>query len=567
MLQAIAKGRRILRGMDLGRAPAARSRTSSIPTRAFRRLRRAASIGVENALSGLALSELQYRLDARRDRRQPPGYNADYWRSFSRDSRVFLGYLKRWNALPAANGHRGSVAVVIMPWVETPAPWYHIMIAIGLVRRGRAVVLVWDDTGFPQRGLTKQNRAIGRALAYVGRTLPVVRVSAQNSVAAETDARQVDTLARQNLTWIRRGAPLSPEDTPLLRKVSGSLANSLPRIRGTLDHVDVDLVVVPGGVYGSSGLFRVLAAERGCRVATFDATPTVAKISVDGVAAQATDIPRAFAALLDSDAESRRAVRELAQEEFELREAGRDRRTTQVVPSQSTSNGDDCVLLPLNVEWDTAALGKHVFFADTVDWVTSTVAELLRLGAGPVVVRQHPSERHEAARSRLDVASILLERFGDDPRVRFIAADDPVSTYDLVRSARLVLPFVSTIGIEAAAMGKTVVLSGSAYYSDLGFVWDAATRDEYLDLVRRGVRGTLPLLRDQTDRAWLCYYLTAICNPVPTDFTPQPSDFPDWCRRAPDELFGDRAVADLLEALDRDVPVSLLRHNRISSNP
>jgi hypothetical protein len=518
----------------------------------------------------LALSELQYRLDARFGRQRPSDYNPDYWRSFTRDSRVFLGYLKRWRALPVANGQRGHAAVVIMPWVETAAPWQSIMIAIGLVRRGRAVVLVWDDTGFPQRGLTKQNRAIGRALAYVGRALPVVRVSTQPSVAQEeTDDRLVDTLARQNLTWRLRGAPVSPGNAPLLRKLSDSLASSLPRIRGTLDNVDVDLVVVPGGVYGTSGLFRLLAAERGCRVATFDGPPTIAKVCVDGVAAQATDIPRAFAALWDSPVETRQAARKLAQEEFELRQAARDRYTSQVVPSRSTSNSEDCVLMPLNIEWDTAALGRHVCFADTVDWVTSTVTAVLRLDAGPVVVRQHPAERRKRGRQRsqLDVASILLDRFGDDPRIRFVAADDPVSTYDLVRSARLVLPFASTVGIEAAAMGKAVVPAGSAYYADLGFVWVATSRDEYLDLVRRGVRGALPLLPDQVERAWLCYYLTTLCNPVPTSFTGQPSDFLDWSRRSPDELFGDPAVSDFLEALDRDIPVSLLRHARIASSP
>lgn len=516
----------------------------------------------------LALCDLQYRLDARRGRKQQRGYNPEYWRSFPRFGRFFLGYLKRWGALPAANGHREPVAVVIMPWVETPAPWYAIMLAIGLVRRGRDVVLVWDDTGFPERGLTKQNLAIGRVLAYVGRVLPVVRVSTQPSVAmVERDVQLVDTIAVQNFTWKHRGAQPSATYESRLTEIRDALTNSLPLIRGTLDHLDVDLVVVPGGVYGTSGLFRLLAAERGCRAATFDATPTVAKLCVDGVAAQATDIPRAFAALLDSDVETRRVACKLAEEEFDLRQAGLDRRTTQVVASQSTSNSADCVLIPLNVEWDTAALGMHAFFADTVDWVTSTVAEVLQLDdAGPVVVRQHPAERHKASHSQLDMASILLARFGDDERVRFVSAGDPVSTYDLIRSARVVLPFVSTIGIEAAAMGRPVVPSGSAYYADLGFVWAAASRDDYLGFVRRGVRGTLPLLPDQTDRAWLCYYLTTICNPVPTDFTGTPSDFPDWIRRAPDELFADPAVSDLLEALDRDIPVSLVRHARISSS-
>ena len=63
--------------------------------------------------------------------------------------------------------------------------------------------------------------------------------------------------------------------------------------------------------------------------------------------------------------------------------------------------------MPLNVEWDTAALGRHVVFDDTVDWLTSTIAVILEADAGPVIVRQHPSERRAPQRSRLDVAAIL----------------------------------------------------------------------------------------------------------------------------------------------------------------
>ena len=127
---------------------------------------------------------------------------------------------------------------------------------------------------------------------------------------------------------------------------------------------------------------------------------------------------------------------------------------------QSDQYPDGCVLIPLNVEWDTAALGRHVHFESTADWLVSTVSAVLDQDAGPVVVRQHPSERRPLQRSKLDVAALLRRRFGDDPRCQFVAADDPVSSYDLLRAARLVLPFVSTIGIEAAAMGKSVLISG-----------------------------------------------------------------------------------------------------------
>ena len=192
----------------------------------------------------------------------------------------------------------------------------------------------------------------------------------------------------------------------------------------------------------------------------------------------------------------------------------------------------------------------------------STVRTILDLDAGPIVVRQHPSERRKMQRSRLDMGALIENTFRGDPRCRFIAASDPVSSYDLLQSSRLVLPYVSTIGIEAAAMGKPVLISGDCYYAGLGFVWSATSREEYFRLLGSGLRGDLPLREEQAERAWLCYYLTAVQNRVPTDFTPHPDDFWSWCGRSPAALFSDPVVADILEALDSNVPLSLLRHER-----
>jgi hypothetical protein len=222
------------------------------------------------------------------------------------------------------------------------------------------------------------------------------------------------------------------------------------------------------------------------------------------------------------------------------------------------------VLIPLNVEWDTAALGRHVAFDDTVDWLTTTVRTVLDATAesDDVIVRQHPSERRPGQRSRLDLEGILGAHFGDDSRYSFVSATDPISSYDLLRSAEVVLPFTSNIGIEAAALGKTVLVAGSSFYAALGFTWSARSRDEYLLALRRALAGDLPPLADQQERAWLCYYLVAVRNRVWTEFTSVPADFAKWVRRSPSELFRDPEVADVLAALDDDIPVSLLRHER-----
>lgn len=505
----------------------------------------------------------------RREGNAPRGfYLEDYKRWFPRTGAMFLRYLKRHDALAMHRTPDGPpLGVVVVPWVSTPVAWYAIMVAIGLRRRGRRVVILWDDTGFPELHLEQQNRVIRKVLAYVGQQLPVVRISEESPAESlPGDIELVESMTLQNVTWITRGGSSAQEDLALEQTVGASLRASLPLIRAALDRLSLDCLVVAGGVYGTSGLFRQVAEAGGCRVATFDTDRRIGQLCVRGVAAQNTDIPRAFDVLWAAGDAERQVAIDIARAEVQSRLELNDSYGYQTMPAGgSAGDMSGAVVLPLNVEWDTAALGRHRHFANSVDWLIATIRTILETDEGPVVVRQHPSERRKLQRSNLDLASMLSENFGDEPRLRLIAADDAVNSYDLLQSARLVLPYVSTIAIEAAAMGKPVLISGQSYYSELGFVWTAASREEYFTLLRRGLRGELGLLPDQVARAWVCYYLTAVRNRIPTDFTPHPDDFWDWIRRSPDVLFAEVEVADILAAIDLDEPVSLRRHRRIST--
>jgi hypothetical protein len=424
------------------------------------------------------------------------------------------------------------------------------------------VVLIWDDSGFPERHAEGQQRAIAKVLEWVRQYLPIIKISDHQGVnLTSQNVEVIGRLTQQNVTWVLRGATPTEEDAGKIEHIRHSLTESWPLIKAALSQADFDYLVVPGGVYGTSGLFLHEGAAHGWRVATFDTDRRIAQICANGVAAQNQDIPRAFYALWDSGPSAWQEAVEIAEAEFRDRCETRDEYGFQVAPATGSDDiAESCILIPLNVEWDTAALGRHVAFESTADWLVSTVKELLTLDAGTVVVRQHPSERRKLQRSDSDIAGLLRSRFGDDPRCQFVAADDPISSYDLLRSARLVLPYVSTIGIEAAAMGKPVLISGRCYYGELGFVWSAASRDEYFELLHRGLRNELPVRSGQIQRAWLCYYLTAVKNRVSTDFTPHPDDFWTWCQQPLSSLINDPVVSDILESIDTGVPISLLRH-------
>jgi hypothetical protein len=486
-------------------------------------------------------------------------YRDDFPASFA----AFQRFVRRCALLDRISATK-PVGLVVLPWVGTAVPWYAIALAIGFAQRGREVMLIWDDTSFPDvtGSVELQNRLIRKMLAGVQDHLRWVRLSAEQPQAgSQLDEERLQRLTRQNLTWILRGRIPVESDFALARRCQDSLRSSLGFIRGLLQRVSFDSVIVPGGIYSSSCAFLLAGDEHNVRVATYDSRIASAAICVAGIAAQQQDIPEAFSQLWRSDTAERHTMIELAKEEHRLRMEARDLAQFQATRATGASAAAE-VLIPLNVDFDSAALGRHYLFDDTVDWVTRTIEFVLRRGSGTVVVRQHPSERRQLERSRLAMGAILRERFGEDRRLRFVAAEDPVSTYDLLRSASLVLPFVSTISMEAAAVSKPVLIAGRCYYSDLGFVWAAASRGEYFDLLERGLERRLPLLADQVEKAWLCYYLTQVCNRVWTSFTPQPPDFWKWVRQHPDQVYGDPAVIDILTSLSQGIPISLLRHER-----
>jgi Capsule polysaccharide biosynthesis protein len=489
-----------------------------------------------------------------------------YQERFVDTARVFELFVGRCASIEPAPGD-DPVAIVVMPWFGTPSPWSAIAIGLGLARRGRPVVFVWHDLPFPDPSayFRLQDDEIGRLMRQLGRRFPVIRISElpDAPVTGPADQALPNRLAEENLMWLRRGGRPATGDVEFHDRMRTQLAGALPKVRELFRAQQFGSAVVCGGVVGASGLYLAAGQAVGIRVATFDAGVGAMAIDVDGVAAQHPDAVQAFG-LLGAEAPAVRAIAiDAAQREFNSRRSGDDPDNYQLArPGGGSPVAPGCILIPLSVIHDAAALGQHHIFADAREWLVATIAALLDETTDEIVVRQHPSERKAGERSSFDVRTILQEAFGSNPQVRLIAAEDDVSTYDLLDSCRLALPFVSTIGIEAAALGKSVIVSGSVYYAGLGFVWAPQTREDYFDVLGRGARGELPLLPDQVDLAWQSYYLTAVCQRVWTNFTPQPPDFWRWVTRDPDELYDDPDVQDILSALDEGIPLSILRHRR-----
>lgn len=492
------------------------------------------------------------------------GFNPLRWLLNTRRMATLLRDFPTDAAQAASSGvHCG---IVITPWLTTWIPWFSLGVGVLLARKGNRVTFLLDDQPFGNvdwryhfvlaciRSVMKPLRARYRVI-----DLSTLRGGAPLDAPARAEAVR---LAHLNAVWQLRGEMVQDGREQYVTQCEQQMLVAYPAIARVLQPNAFDLLFVPGGVWGNSGIWVRCARAAGIRVGSYDSGTTgLVIIAANGVACQLQDIPAAFARLKAQGADSPDvdfAIRE-AQAEMQRRQAGTDNFAYQLQgDGANNAHYDGAVLLALNSSWDSAALGLHAVFEDTTDWIVQTVRHLLKHTDAPVIVRQHPAERLKFARSSDDYPTLLAKHFGQHPRLHFIAATDKVNSYELMNRVRAVVVYTSTIGTEAAAKGKPVVTASSSYYADLGFVDKATTREQYLRLLEQAARGELQVSAAQQRDAQLCYYLTQCCNWVFTPFNP--ADFHEWSCRPLSGWYADPNVQRLLSSLQDNTPVAYLRH-------
>ena len=454
--------------------------------------------------------------------------------------------------------------VVVTPWQGTGIPWYSLAVGLMLSASGTRVSFVIDDQRFGSNPIRHAVilRAIRGVMTVVARRLPVIQLS-DVVPAAITDTAILDRLARLNAIWALRGETLVTGRAAFEAVVRAQLAGAYGRIVAVMEASAYDMIFVPGGVYGTSGLWVEQARRHDVRIASYDnAGYGSSMLATDGLACHLGDVPRAFATIrarCAADPGERDYAMNRANFEIDQRQQGTDLFLSQMT---NTGNVDEAlrggVLLALNSSWDSAALGPHVVFADNTEWIVETVRHLLDATAAPVIVRQHPAERLAFARTSDDYRGLLQQHFGKHPRLHFIAAEDPVNSYQLLTLVGSVVVHTSTIGTEAAAFGKPVVTGSAAYYADLGFVWSATDIAAYRSRLEDAAAGRLMVSDAMRDDARLCFYVTQCCNWVVSAFNPE--EFKIWSRIDLAALAVDPPILRALEALRTGTPIAVLNH-------
>lgn len=465
-----------------------------------------------------------------------------------------------------------NCAILVTPWQGTSVPWFSVGIGLLLARHGQKVTFILDDFPFGNNSL--RYGFVLHCLKFVLKRLanrhPVIILSKQTSTENLTDnvKAEVLKLAVLNTVWELRGEMIEPGREAFQSLCEKQLLAAYPAIKSVTTGNRFDLLFMPGGVWGTTGIWASCAKAAKIRIGSFDSGGYgTAMLAVNGVACQLQDIPKAFALINEDDdveASTLLATRE-ALAEMERRRAGVDPFLSQVVGSHGgDSRYEGGILIALNSSWDSAALGLHTVFENNSDWIVSTVRYLLQNTDVPVIVRQHPAERLEIAHTTDNYRLLLNRNFGSHPRLHFIAAEDKINSYALMSKVKALVVYTSTIGIEAAANLKPVITPSSSYYSELGFVFKAGTSTQYHELLMDACTGNLKVSEKQRADALICYYLTQCCNWVFSPFNP--ADYSEWSLRSFDEWYLDRNSHKMIRALTEGLPIAYLNHrDRLTS--
>jgi len=134
-----------------------------------------------------------------------------------------------------------------------------------------------------------------------------------------------------------------------------------------------------------------------------------------------------------------------------------------------------------NVIFDTSQPHANVIFPHMFAWLDAILAVAKNHPETLFVVRAHPDESRPGKASRESVADWVRDRDAESlPNLVFIGPDDYFSSYEMIRRAKFVMIYNSTIGMEASIMGAPVLCGGKARFTQLDTVFFPDSKEDYL---------------------------------------------------------------------------------------
>ncbi len=167
-----------------------------------------------------------------------------------------------------------------------------------------------------------------------------------------------------------------------------------------------------------------------------------------------------------------------------------------------------------NVGYDAGITSFKPAFQRATEWVVKTIDYFTRWPKHHLIIKTHPAEHMWPAFEPLD--QVIENNFARLPEnVHVIPSDSEITAHGLIEILDVALVYTSTVAVEAAALGKPVVLVGGGWHAGRGVTIDTRTPDEYFALLERICSEPEPLqVSQEIARRYAYAFFFRACLPL-----------------------------------------------------
>ena len=353
-------------------------------------------------------------------------------------------------------------------------------------------------------------------------------------------------------------------------------------VKAFFDNNDCESVNVSTALHRRAGIIHYVCSQKGIRVSSQDSTKGKMILSADGIASYGGDITRVVKEQwipAEWEEEVLQCAEDMARERFaqtKLDETFRLEQFEEAVVEKgfayvslqgaaSAIQENYDAIIPLNAPNDGAALGIHTIFSDRKQWLIEILDFLINQLGKRVLLREHPVLKILPASiyTESDIASTepeILEPYKNSKLLYYANFHEDINLYKYMEQCRVVLPWTSTVGMEAAIMQKNLVVHTDVFYGNSAFAMKAHSKEEYFEFIRMCVETDDWLVKDRklAQKEALKYFYFGMKRNLYTDFTLYESDYHctthKWLHMNFEELLKEKGVEEIVQIVAENIP-------------
>lgn len=293
-------------------------------------------------------------------------------------------------------------------------------------------------------------------------------------------------LALPSMRWILRRHHLNDDELTrsLFKQYIRSAYSLALQFEALVLETQPQTVVVFNGMQYPEATARWVARQHGIRVISHEVgmLPFSAYFTEGDATAYDLDIPANFQL---NDAQNQRLDDYLSKRfkgDFHMAGVKFWPEMSELSPGflQKAAGFKQIVPVFTNVIFDTSQPHANVVFEDMFTWLDSLLNTAKAHPETLFVIRAHPDEARIGKASEESVAEWAEARgVKHIPNLHFIPPQEYVNSYDLIRMAKFVLIYNSTIGLEASILGSAVLSAGKARFTASDVVWLPESKPAY----------------------------------------------------------------------------------------